>query len=142
MTPDARDNDRAPDWHSGSIAMKTAIAVILSLAASGALAAPMSGKSASGEVLTGENGMTLYTFAKDAAGVSNCDGDCAAKWPPFMATEEDEEAAKAPFSVIERSDETYQWAVNGMPLYFWVNDKAAGDTTGDGVGGVWSVARP
>lgn len=122
--------------------MKTAIAILLSLAASGAFAAPMTGKSASGEVLTGENGMTLYTFAKDAAGVSNCAGDCAVKWPPFVATEEDEEAAKAPFSVIERSDGTYQWALKGMPLYFWAGDKAAGDTTGDGVGGVWSVARP
>ncbi len=122
--------------------MRIAIAAVLSMAATGAFAAPMTGKSTSGDVLTGDNGMTLYTFAKDAAGVSNCDGDCAVKWPPYMATEEDEDVAKAPFSVIERKDETYQWALNGMPLYFWVNDKAAGDTTGDGVGGVWSVARP
>jgi predicted lipoprotein with Yx(FWY)xxD motif len=142
MTPDARNTHSAPDWHSGSIAMKTAIAAILSLVAWGAIAAPMSGKSASGEVLTGDSGMTLYTFARDAAGVSNCDGDCAAKWPPFVASEEDEDVAKAPFSVIERSDDSYQWALNGMPLYFWAGDKAAGDTTGDGMGGVWSVARP
>ena len=31
---------------------------------------------------------------------------------------------------------------NGMPLYYWVNDKAAGDVTGQNVGGVWFVVSP
>jgi predicted lipoprotein with Yx(FWY)xxD motif len=120
--------------------MKIAIAAVLSLAASGAFAAPMTGKSAAGDVLTGENGMSLYTFAKDAKGVSNCYDDCAKKWPPFIG--EEDAKAEGKFSIIERKDGTYQWAQDGMPLYFWAGDKAAGDTTGDGVGGVWSVAKP
>jgi len=33
------------------------------------------------------------------------------------------------------SDGTKQIAVNGKPLYHWVNDKKAGDTTGQGVNG-------
>jgi predicted lipoprotein with Yx(FWY)xxD motif len=121
--------------------MKIAIAAVLSLAASGAFAAPMTGTSAGGDVLAGETGMTLYTFAKDAKGTSNCYDDCAVKWPPFLAKDEDEKA-EGKFSIIERTDGTYQWASDGMPLYYWMKDKAAGDTTGDGVGGVWSVARP
>ncbi len=84
--------------------------------------------------------MTLYTFAKDAAGVSNCNDDCAVKWPPLMA--EDGAVGEGGLTVIERADDTCQWAMNGMPLYFWQGDAAVGDTTGDGVGGVWSVARP
>jgi predicted lipoprotein with Yx(FWY)xxD motif len=31
----------------------------------------------SGDVLTGSNGMTLYTFDKDADGKSMCNGPCA-----------------------------------------------------------------
>jgi predicted lipoprotein with Yx(FWY)xxD motif len=124
------------------IVTATAMSLIVMGAVSSAFAAPMTGTSAGGDVLTGENGMTLYTFAKDAKDTSNCYDDCAVKWPPFMAAEADEGTATAPFSVIERKDGTYQWAMNGMPLYFWMKDKAAGDTTGDGVGGVWSVAKP
>jgi predicted lipoprotein with Yx(FWY)xxD motif len=31
---------------------------------------------------------------------------------------------------------------NHMPLYYWVNDMKAGDTTGQGVGSVWYVVNP
>ena len=85
-------------------------------------------------------GMTVYTFQKDAANVSNCYDDCAVKWPPFMAAEDAK--ADGALGVIERKDDTYQWALNGKPLYFWAGDKAKGDATGDGVGGVWDAVRP
>ncbi len=121
--------------------MKFALSAALCLMASGAFAAPIAtANTAIGDVLVGENGMTLYTFSKDAAGKSVCNDDCAMKWPPLFANEAD--AVSGDFTIIERNDETYQWAFKGMPLYFWMNDKAAGDTTGDGVGGVWSAARP
>lgn len=32
------------------------------------------------------NGMTLYTFDKDAGGKSMCNGDCATNWPPLKVT--------------------------------------------------------
>ncbi|HSC01194.1 MAG TPA: hypothetical protein VLE45_14850, partial [Burkholderiaceae bacterium] len=35
--------------------------------------------------LVGNNGMTLYTFDRDAAGKSACNGPCATNWPPLMA---------------------------------------------------------
>jgi predicted lipoprotein with Yx(FWY)xxD motif len=30
----------------------------------------------------------------------------------------------------------------GMPLYYYVKDTKAGDTTGQGVGGVWFIVPP
>jgi predicted lipoprotein with Yx(FWY)xxD motif len=46
---------------------------------------------ASGDVLTGSNGMTLYVFDKDAAGSgkSMCNGPCATNWPPLFAMDGD-----------------------------------------------------
>jgi predicted lipoprotein with Yx(FWY)xxD motif len=96
---------------------------------------------AGGKVMAAtDSGMTVYTFAKDAENVSNCYDECAVKWPPFMAAEG--APAEGALTVIERKDDTYQWALNGKPLYFWQGDSAKGDATGDGVGGVWAVVRP
>ncbi len=90
------------------------------------------------QVLTDANGMTLYIFDKDTAGVTNCYDKCAINWPPLMA-----DAAAAPdgdFTIVDRTDGTKMWAYKAMPLYFWKDDKAPGDITGDGVGGVWHLA--
>ena len=35
-----------------------------------------------------------------------------------------------------------QVTYNGWPLYYYVKDKAPGDTTGQGVGGNWFVVTP
>ena len=49
----------------------------------GDMPAAQSTESAPRGVLTGPNGMTLYTFDKDAAGSgkSVCNGPCASNWP-------------------------------------------------------------
>jgi len=99
--------------------------------------AVMSMASDLGEILTDANGMTLYIFDKDEPGVSNCYDTCAEKWPPLLASEG--AMAEGDFTLVERNDGTMQWAFDGMPLYGWVNDVSPGDTTGDGVGGVWHV---
>lgn len=93
-----------------------------------------------GKIYTDSKGMSLYTFDKDTKGVSNCNDGCAVKWPPLMAPAKAE--GKGQFSVITRADGTKQWAVNGMALYTWFKDKKSGDTTGDGVKGVWHIAKP
>ena len=115
-------------------------AVLAAMSGTASAAPPGTMDTANGTILTGEGGMTLYTFKKDQAGVSNCYDKCATNWPPFKAAEG--EAAEAPYSIIERTDDTYQWAKDGMPLYYWVKDTKPGDTTGDGVNDVWDVARP
>lgn len=93
-----------------------------------------------GDVLAGENGMALYTFRRDTPGVSNCYEQCATNWPPLFA--EEGETADGDYTIVERNDGTKQWAKGGMPLYFWISDTKEGDTTGDGVGGNWDLARP
>jgi predicted lipoprotein with Yx(FWY)xxD motif len=45
-------------------------------------------------------------------------------------------------STITRADGSAQLTYKGMPLYFWKSDVKPGDTTGNGVGGVWSVVKP
>lgn len=99
-----------------------------------------------GIILVGTNGFTLYTFANDETGVSNCVDNCAANWPPLTVETAESlvTAINIPgiFTTFERADGTLQVAYNGMPLYYWVNDVARGDTTGHNVGDVWFVAKP
>ncbi len=90
-------------------------------------------------VAAANNGMTLYTFRKDAANQSNCYDSCADAWPPFTASASAQ--ADGALGVIDRNDGTRQWALNGKPLYFWQGDAASGDATGHGVGGVWDVVK-
>ena len=92
------------------------------------------------QVLTDSSGMALYTFDKDTNGdgKSVCNGDCAVKWPPLMA--EAGATAEGDFTVVTRDDGSTMWAYKGWPLYYWYEDTAAGETKGDGVGGVWHLA--
>lgn len=116
-------------------------AAALTLAASALSAATLETVDTdSGAVIAAANsGLTLYTFRKDVTGLSNCYDDCAAAWPPFIASP----SAKADgdLTIIERRDGTLQWALAGQPLYFWAGDAERGDVTGDGVGGVWDAVR-
>ncbi len=90
------------------------------------------------EVLTDANGMTLYTFDKDAPGVSNCYDDCAVKWPPLFAADGAKDEGE--FTIITRTDGKRMWAHEGKPLYLWFKDTKPGETTGDMVGQVWHTA--
>ena len=93
-----------------------------------------------GTIMKDPKGMTLYTFAKDTAGVSNCSGACMTLWPPYSA-----KSATGTFptniSVIKRSDGTFQYAWKGMPLYYYSKDKDSGDAYGNGVAALWSVVK-
>ena len=90
------------------------------------------------EQLLQADGDQLYIYDKDAPGVTNCYDACAENWPPLIA----DASAKADgeFTLVDRTDGSRMWAYKGWPLYYWVKDEKAGDTTGDGVGGVWHTA--
>jgi len=94
---------------------------------------------AADNILMDKSGMTLYTFDKDSNGLSNCNDGCAAKWPPFIAGKGAK--VKQGFGVINRDDGSQQWTYKNKPLYTWSGDKKPGDTKGDGLGGVWHVAK-
>ncbi|RDE24968.1 hypothetical protein DV711_05185 [Motiliproteus coralliicola] len=89
-------------------------------------------------ILTDERQFSLYTFAKDQPGQSNCYQKCAKLWPPLTVAEG--AVASGPYSIVARKDGTQQWALNGLPLYTWVKDTQPGDISGDGVKGLWNLA--
>lgn len=91
-----------------------------------------------GLVLADQSDMTAYTFDNDTAGQSNCNGQCAIVWPPILTTKD---TLSAPFGVTIRANGDRQVTFNGSPLYLYKNDAAPGDIKGDGVGGIWHLAR-
>ena len=95
-----------------------------------------------GGMLVNAQGMTLYTFDRDAAGSgkSNCNSDCAQMWPPLIWVGAGEPTGA--FTLITREGGAKQWAYKGKPLYLFSGDVNPNDTTGDGVNGVWHIARP
>jgi predicted lipoprotein with Yx(FWY)xxD motif len=100
-----------------------------------------------GTYLTGEGGKTLYMLTKDSPGKSVCSGDCAANWPAFVLAGSESVAAGAGVTgvvgVIAGFDgASQQVTYDGQPLYYFAGDKAAGDTNGQGKGGVWFVVAP
>ena len=99
-----------------------------------------------GPYLVGPNGMSLYVFANDTEGVSNCNGGCLQNWPALAVPANLEvtgaDELTSTVATITRDDGTLQVTYNGMPLYYFAGDKLPGDTKGNGVGGVWSLATP
>ena len=116
------------------------VATTLALGACATLMPPAAPAQVTDGRLTTATGMTLYTFDRDTAGRSACNGPCAQNWPPLAAAAD--ARAAADYSVVVRDDGSRQWAYKGRPLYTWVRDAKPGDTTGDGFNGVWHVARP
>jgi predicted lipoprotein with Yx(FWY)xxD motif len=97
----------------------------------------MRSQTSQGQVISTSNGMTLYTSDKDGAGKSNCYGECAQNWPPYLTS-----SAYKPFdkmTIISRTDGTQQWAYDGRPLYTFVQDSAPGDIKGNDFHNNWHV---
>lgn len=113
----------------------TALALLVTSAAAFAAGPPVN--RAPG-YLVDSAGRALYTYDKDSVGKSNCYEQCAALWPPLMAG--DSEVPSGDFTVIVRRDGRRQWAFKGMPLYYWVSDRASAAPTGEAVPG-WHLVR-
>ena len=61
-------------------------------------------------------------------------------WPPLIWIGAGEPGGA--FTLIEREGGQKQWTYKGKPLYLFSGDVNPNDTTGDGVNGVWHIARP
>ena len=107
-------------------------AAFLALSASLSFAAEpaMETDSSMGKIYTDAKGMTLYVFDKDEPGKSNCYDQCAVNWPPYLAAAD--AVPEGEWTIIDRTDGTKQWAYDGKPVYLFIQDKAAGDLTGEG----------
>ena len=104
-----------------------------------------SGQTPLGAVLVNSEGRTLYHFAKDTATTSACNAGCSSTWPPVTVPSGQQPQAgtgvSGTFTVINRADGTQQAVFNGQPLYTYSGDSKAGDTNGEGIGGVWHVVK-
>jgi predicted lipoprotein with Yx(FWY)xxD motif len=98
-----------------------------------------------GQILVDGNGMTVYLFVADTGTSSTCYTSCAALWPPVLTTGAPQAGAGANASLLgttTRTDGKIEVTYGGHPLYYFVQDKSAGDTTGQGVnsfGALWWV---
>ncbi len=91
-------------------------------------------------VLTNNKGFTLYWFVPDTPTKSNCNGGCAAFWPPVKGPATAGPGVTGKLGTITRSDGSTQTTYNGHPLYTYKADTAPGMAKGNGVnasGGVW-----
>ncbi|MCZ4245869.1 hypothetical protein [Pedobacter punctiformis] len=97
-----------------------------------------------GTIITDKSGKTLYFFSSDAAGIPTCTGGCETVWPLYYSADlsSDTRVNASEVGEVTRTDGRKQSTYWGYPLYYYQNDAAAGDVKGDGVGGIWFVAKP
>ncbi len=100
-----------------------------------------------GNILTDANGMTLYTYKDDVpnSGVSSVPANIAPNWPPLTLSSGVPVAPTGlagQLSAFTLSGGSKQVEYKGMPLYLFVGDKRAGDTTGQGLINKWYVVAP
>ncbi|MGI8419450.1 MAG: COG4315 family predicted lipoprotein [Candidatus Levyibacteriota bacterium] len=94
-----------------------------------------------GSYVTAANDMALYTYDKDSQDVSTCTGDCAKLWPPYLATGDVPSPLPEHLGTMKRDDGSTQYTWNGKPLYYYSKDKDKADVYGDGVDGLWHIAK-
>ncbi len=101
-----------------------------------------------GRILVDRRGRTLYLFEKDKNGKSACYRACASYWPPLLTRGKPVagKGVKAKLlGVTRRKNGTRQVTYAGHPLYRYVADSKAGQTTGEGstqFGAGWDVVAP
>lgn len=98
-------------------------------------------------ILTDQKGMTLYYYTPDKGGKVTCTGQCAALWPPLASPSGSSnptggQGVTGPLATASNPAGGSVITYKGWPLYTWVKDKAPGDTTGQGVQGIWFVVTP
>jgi predicted lipoprotein with Yx(FWY)xxD motif len=95
-----------------------------------------------GDALAGAGGKTLYTNTKEKGGTIACTDTCVSAWPPLTGTPTAGSGVTGTLGTITRPDGAVQVTYNGSPLYYYSGDSAAGQSTGQGIGGIWYIASP
>jgi len=109
-----------------------------------ALSVNINTKAAIGTYLVDGNGRTLYWTTLDSVGQSNVTGTVLANWPIFYVADivATSPLVASDFGSISRADGNKQTTYKGRPIYYYINDQAAGDTRGQGINGVWFAVDP
>jgi len=74
-----------------------------------------------------------------------CSGGCAGAWPPLVMSGSGVPTSATSLSgklTVVADANGNQVEYNGHPLYTYSGDTGPGQTTGEGVGGVWHVCTP
>jgi predicted lipoprotein with Yx(FWY)xxD motif len=97
-----------------------------------------------GSIIVDSTGRTIYRYDKDSntPPTSNCTGGCLAAWPPVPATTTVTGIASSLIGSITGSDGSKQLTIGGWPVYYFAQDSAPGQVSGQGVGGIWWVLAP
>jgi predicted lipoprotein with Yx(FWY)xxD motif len=101
-----------------------------------------------GEYLADDQGRSLYLFKADNKNESTCYDDCAEAWPPVLTGGKPEAGNNVKSSLvgtITRKDNKLQVTYNNWPLYYYKEDKGAGQTKGQdvkGFGAEWYLVTP
>ncbi|MEM9834638.1 MAG: hypothetical protein AAF944_28695 [Bacteroidota bacterium] len=97
-----------------------------------------------GSYLVNQDGRTLYFFTRDVDGNSACEGGCLDAWPIYhqASFEVGSGLDQSDFGTITRADGERQTTYKGWPLYYYTPDTGPNQINGEGVGGVWFVAKP
>ena len=96
-----------------------------------------------GKIVVDSDGRTLYAFTNDTDGTSTCTGACAKAWPAATVTADPAPGpgVTATLSLVDAPDGGKMLKAGKWPLYRFAGDSTAGDTNGQGSGGVWFVVR-
>ncbi len=99
-----------------------------------------------GQIVVDGQGLTVYYYDADTAnsGVSACTGGCLDNWPYVTSETETPvvDGVTGTVGTIPTPDGGFQITINGLPIYLFAGDAAAGDVNGQGVGGVWWAVAP
>ncbi len=80
------------------------------------------------KVLADQKGMSIYTFDLDSAGKSVCKDTCLVVWPVVEVA--NGSTVKAPYGTIQGNNGKTQLTLNGLPLYYFHQDKTPADILG------------
>jgi predicted lipoprotein with Yx(FWY)xxD motif len=100
-----------------------------------------------GRILADGHGRALYLFTSDQGSTSNCSGDCAQAWPPYVVRSKPtaiEGAKRGLIGTTKRSDGKLQATYAGHPVYYYVGDRSPGEVNCQAApefGGLWYVLR-
>jgi predicted lipoprotein with Yx(FWY)xxD motif len=140
-------DDSSDDADDSSEATTTTEAATESSEAAAGPATVDVGDTGLGEVLVDAEGKTLYLFTNDQGTTTGANDALQQAWPPLTVESEDDVVAgegvdEELLGTAAQADGRLWVTYNDHLLYRFGGDAAAGDTAGQGIGGVWFAVTP
>jgi predicted lipoprotein with Yx(FWY)xxD motif len=135
---------------SAALMLAAAIAATMAFASS-SVSIDQSSNSKLGEHILVSKGRTLYVLSPETAKHLLCKtAECLKFWPPLTVSSTKEKidlgsGVHGKVGWFKRSNGELQVTINGLPLYWFAEDKASGEVNGQnfkGFGGIWHVVSP